>query len=245
MKLSLAFFSSKPLNAGLSPALLGWAFPGTSAWKAERRTATDFDSGGFTSFIHYQETGLCMDTINLSHQFDKEFILAVEKESEQQINQCYQCGNCTAGCPYSFVYDVPVSRIMRLVQTGQKEAALSSRSIWLCATCESCTTRCPNQIDVARVMDVLRHMAGRKGIATVSRVKKFRDSFLQSLEAHGRVFELGLMSGYIAKTGRVLTDMDLGPRILPKGKLSLRPHKIKGRAEIAGIFKRFHEEVSS
>jgi len=186
-----------------------------------------------------------MDTINLSNRFDTDFIRMVEEESEQRIDLCYQCGNCTAGCPYSFAYDFPVNRVMRLVQTGQKDAVLQCKSIWLCATCESCTTRCPNNIDVARVMDVLRHMAGREGFAAVSRVKKFRDTFLGSVRAHGRVFEMGLMAGYIAKTGRIWTDMDLGPRIAPKGKLSFRPHDIKGRSEIDRIFQRFEKEASS
>lgn len=186
-----------------------------------------------------------MDTINLSKRYDTEFIRLVEEESEQRIDLCYQCGNCTAGCPYTFAYDFPVNRVMRLVQTGQKETVLKCKSIWLCATCESCTTRCPNDIDVARVMDVLRHMAGREGFAPVGQVKKFRDTFLESVRAHGRVFEMGLMAGYIMKTGRIWTDVDLGPRIVPKGKLSLHPHNIKGRTEIGRIFERFEKESSS
>ena len=186
-----------------------------------------------------------MDTINLSSRFDADFIRLVGEESGQRVDLCYQCGNCTAGCPYTFAYDLPVNQVMRLVQTGQKEAALKCKSIWLCATCESCTTRCPNGIEVARVMDVLRHMAGREGIATVGQVKKFRDTFLKSVRAHGRVFELGLMAGYITRTGRFWTDVDLGPLIAPKGKLSFQPHNIKGKAEIDRIFERFEKESSS
>lgn len=186
-----------------------------------------------------------MDTINLSNQFDADFVRRVEEESEQRIDLCYQCGNCTAGCPYTFAYDFPVNRVMRLVQAGQKDAALKCKSIWLCATCESCTTRCPNNIDVARVMDVLRHMAGREGFSAVGQVRKFRDTFLESVRAHGRVFEMGLMAGFIRKTGRFWTDMELGPQIVPKGKLALRPHNIKGRAEISRIFERFEKEASS
>lgn len=182
-----------------------------------------------------------MKTINLSCDYDADFVRMVEEESEQRVSLCYQCGNCTAGCPYTFVYDYPVSQIMRLVQSGQKEAVLSSKSIWLCATCESCTTRCPNNIDVARVMDVLRHIARRENRVAAGDVKKFWDTFLESVKAHGRVFETGLLASFIAKTGKVWTDVDLGPRIAPKGKLSLIPHQIKGKAEIARIFDRFNK----
>lgn len=186
-----------------------------------------------------------MKILNLAADYDSGFVSCLEEESGQNVNQCYQCGNCTAGCPYTFAYDIPVNQIMRLVQLGQKKTVLSCASIWLCATCESCTTRCPNNIDVARVMDVLRHMARREGLAAVPQVKTFWDAFLDSVRAHGRVFELGLTVGYIAKTGRFWTDLDLGPKILPKGKLSLTPHRIQGRADVARIFKRFKREGTS
>ena len=182
-----------------------------------------------------------MEVVDIHASCDHEFIAKVEAESEQKVRLCYQCGNCTAGCPYTFAYDIPVSQVMRLLQAGQKERLLSCKSIWLCATCESCTTRCPNEIDVARIMDVLRHMARREGYVAERNVKTFWDTFLDSVEKHGRVFEMGLLATYVAKTGRFWTDMDLGPKILPKGKLSFKPHEIQGKDKVAEIFKRFRE----
>ncbi|HCR13283.1 MULTISPECIES: 4Fe-4S dicluster domain-containing protein [Solidesulfovibrio] len=186
-----------------------------------------------------------MQTINLTRDYDGDFVHRVEEESGQNVSLCYQCGNCTAGCPYTFAYDIPVSQIMRLVQAGQKKTVLASKSIWLCATCESCTTRCPNNIDVACVMDVLRHMARREGLAAVPQVKTFWDSFLDSVKAHGRVFELGLTVNYVMRTGRFWTDLDLGPKIFPKGKLSMKPHEIAGKEHVARIFERFERESNS
>ncbi|MEN6437116.1 MAG: 4Fe-4S dicluster domain-containing protein, partial [Syntrophobacter sp.] len=77
-----------------------------------------------------------MKAVDISSQFDADFLRNVEEESEQKLSSCYQCGKCTAGCPFSFAYDVPVNQIMRFVQAGQKEAALNCKSIWLCATCK-------------------------------------------------------------------------------------------------------------
>lgn len=185
-----------------------------------------------------------MQILNLSDSYDAKFVEDVERESGQNVSQCYQCGNCTAGCPYTFAYDIPVSQVMRLLQAGQKQTLLTCKSIWLCATCESCTTRCPNEIDVARVMDVLRHMARREGHASEKNVKVFWDTFLDSVKRHGRVFEMGLLASYVAKTGRFWTDAELGPKILPKGKLGFRPHDIKGKDEVAKIFQRFKEQAS-
>ncbi len=183
-----------------------------------------------------------MQCLNLDASYDSDFVRQVMQESEQDPALCYQCGNCTAGCPYTFVYDLPVHQIMRLLQAGQKEAVLRSRSLWLCATCESCTTRCPNLIDVARIMDVLRHMARREGLVSEKKVKKFNDSFLESVKRHGRVFELGTLVRYVMRTGRFWTDMDLGPKVAAKGKMSPKPHNIQGKEEVARIYNRFMGE---
>ncbi|CCH49093.1 4Fe-4S dicluster domain-containing protein [Pseudodesulfovibrio piezophilus] len=186
-----------------------------------------------------------MNTIHMNDAGDDAFIRQVEKESGQNLSLCYQCGNCTAGCPYNSFYDIPVSQVMRNLQAKQRETVLSCRSIWLCASCESCTTRCPNEIDVARIMDVLRHMARREGYAPEPQVKTFWDAFLQSVERHGRVFEVGLMVAYATKTGKLFTDIDLGLKLMPRGKLGFKAHDIVGKDEVKKIFQRFNEERRS
>lgn len=180
-----------------------------------------------------------MECVRLDSSIDHDFIKQIARDSEQDPALCYQCGNCTAGCPYTFVYDIPVHKIMRLLQAGQKQAILSSHSLWLCATCESCTTRCPNNIDVARIMDVLRHMARREGYVTEKQVKQFNDGFLHSVQKHGRVFELGTLMRYVARSGRFWTDAELGPKVLAKGKIAVRPHDIQGKEHVAKIINRF------
>ena len=180
-----------------------------------------------------------MECVRLDSSIDYTFIDQVAQESEQDPALCYQCGNCTAGCPNNFVYDIPVHQIMRLLQAGQKEKILTSHSIWLCATCESCTTRCPNNIDVARIMDVLRHMARREGYGAEKQVKQFNDSFLHSVQKHGRVFELGTVMRYVAKSGRFWTDVELGPKVLFRGKLATKAHDIQGKEQVSKIINRF------
>lgn len=181
-----------------------------------------------------------METIRLNKP-DVAFIRAVEDESGQVVSRCYQCGNCTGGCPMSFTYDFTVSRLMRLIQAGQKELVLSSRAIWMCATCETCTQRCPNEIDVATVLDVCRHMARREHKGGVHAVKTFVDSFMMTVGLNGRTHEVGLMALYMARTGRVWTDVELAPKLLPKGKMAILPHRIKGRKEVADIIRRFKD----
>jgi heterodisulfide reductase subunit C len=134
---------------------------------------------------------------------------------------------------------------MRLLQTGQKETILNSRSIWLCATCEACTTRCPCEIDIAHIMDVLRIIARRENYVSEKDIKKFYDSFLASIKHHGRVFEMGVLLGYNLKSGHFLADADLGPKVFGKGKLHFLPTRIKGKDQVARIFEKFYEKRKS
>ncbi len=188
-----------------------------------------------------------MDPIQLSRTSagpapDLEFMRQVERESGQDLRKCYQCGNCTAGCPMSFIYDYPVSRIMRLLQLGQKETVLSSRALWLCATCETCTTRCPNNIEVAKIMDVCRHMSRREGRVSglaARNVRLFTDSFLRTVRWGGRASELASMVLFKLSSGRLFSDLTLAPEMLGKGKLKILPRRAAGHEEVAAIFRRF------
>ena len=172
---------------------------------------------------------------------DAEFIREVEAASRQSVNKCYQCGNCTAGCPMSFSYDYTASQLMRLVQLGQRERVLSSRAVWMCVTCEACTTRCPNEIDVARVLDVCRHLARREGYAGVRTQRLFANSFLLPLRWFGRSYELGVMGLFKLQSFKWFADLALAPIMLLKRKLPFLPHRMKKRREVADIFKRFEE----
>ena len=81
--------------------------------------------------------------------------------SGEDISTCYQCGECSASCPYASEMDLLPSTVIRLIQLGQKEL-INSQSIWLCSTCLHCFARCPQGIDIAKVMEALRQLNIRK-----------------------------------------------------------------------------------
>ena len=184
-----------------------------------------------------------MDTINISKEVNWKFIEEVAEESGQNPSLCYQCGNCTAGCPYSQYFDYPVSQVMRLLQAGQKDTILNSKAIWLCATCETCTTRCPCEVDVAHIMDTLRIIARRENKVSEKDVKLFYDSFLDSMKQFGRIYEVGILLSYNIKSGHFLADADLGPKVMSHSKIHFLPKKIKGRDEVVKIFERFQNKA--
>jgi heterodisulfide reductase subunit C len=61
-------------------------------------------------------------------------------------------------------FDLAPNQVMRAIQLGQKEMILRSSTIWLCAMCETCATRCPHDINITKIMDVLKIMAKNEGI---------------------------------------------------------------------------------
>ena len=186
-----------------------------------------------------------INSIALGRARDPAFTRDVERESGQDITTCYQCGNCTAGCPAGFVYDRQVNQIMRGIQLGLKDQVLSSNSIWFCLGCSMCSLRCPNNIDVAAVMETLRHMARREGHVTVPRVEKFWFSFLDTVRAFGRTYEIGTMALYMLRSLRLTTDVDLAPKALKLGKLPFIPHIKSDKAAQATcrIMERYRERA--
>jgi len=84
--------------------------------------------------------------------------------SAQSIDACYQCGNCSSGCPLAQEMDILPNRIIRLLQLGQKDDIINSETLWICASCFQCTVRCPRGIDIQAVMDTLRQIALEEGI---------------------------------------------------------------------------------
>ena len=117
--------------------------------------------------------------------------------SKEDVSRCYQCGKCTAGCPVAMEMDIMPNQVMRLIQIGADDWALSSSTIWLCLSCETCSTRCPEDIDIAKVMDTLRKLASEDGYPVPqTAITSFHRIFLNSVEKHGRLNELELSVRY-------------------------------------------------
>jgi heterodisulfide reductase subunit C len=94
---------------------------------------------------------------------NEEFLNKVCELSGQKITMCDQCGVCSGSCPMVSEMDITPSQLMRMVQLGQKEV-LESKSMWLCASCFSCTVRCPRGLDLSKVAESLRQMTLRQAI---------------------------------------------------------------------------------
>lgn len=162
----------------------------------------------------------------------------VERRSGQKTRLCYQCGKCTTGCLFNFAMDILPHQVMKLVQYGQKERLFASQTLWVCASCETCSVRCPNEIEVATVVDTLREMAIDEGAKPADRtIPLFHQCFLGNIAATGRISEPILMGSYKTFSGDLFSDIGLAMNMLAKGKIKIIPSVIKGRSEVRRIFK--------
>jgi heterodisulfide reductase subunit C len=129
-------------------------------------------------------------------------------------------------------------QILRLVELGEEARLLSSPDIWLCAGCETCGARCPNDIDISAVMDALRQLAvDRRAHIAEPDSYKFHRLFLETVRRLGRMHEATLLVGFKLWTGHLMSDMDSGIPMVLKGKVPLIPRPTKGQPEVARLFK--------
>jgi heterodisulfide reductase subunit C2 len=189
---------------------------------------------------------------DLAKELEPNFDLSekVRKERHIAVTDCYQCAKCSAGCPLTFAMDYLPHEIIRLVGLGQEELVLASNTIWACSACETCTTRCPNDIDIMGVLDYLKEQAVKSGRSIPQRkVLAFHKAFLDDIKlSGGRLNEPLLMGLFMLRSGEGLTklktgelkeDVKLGLEMFKKGRLSIKPpKKVQELAGLKNLFKK-------
>ncbi|RMF94931.1 MAG: heterodisulfide reductase subunit C [Candidatus Schekmanbacteria bacterium] len=184
-----------------------------------------------------------MSEITLENK-TKEFRELIEKISRQNVNACYQCLKCSAGCPMADEMDYTPAQIIHAIRLGLEDYVITSGTIWVCVSCETCSTRCPQGVDIAHIMDAARNIAYRRGINPPAESREISDFYtvaLNNIRAYGRMYELGLVLGHKIKTGDYFKDMKLGMKMGLKGKLKLLPARIRNVKAIDKIFKKVSE----
>jgi heterodisulfide reductase subunit C len=175
---------------------------------------------------------------------DPTFARRIREVSGENLERCYQCLTCSSGCPVAYTMDYRPNQMMRMVQLGLKDRALKSSTIWICLSCHACEARCPNEIDIVKVMDALRQTSWEEGVDSQKSIHIFHNTFLGRIKSLGRVHELLLIMIHMIKSGdifkfnkKLLGDVMLGMKMFLRRKLSILPHQIKGVKKVKEIFK--------
>jgi len=156
----------------------------------------------------------------------------------EAIRSCIQCGMCTGSCPTASKWDYPPRQAIAMVRAGLRDELLSSNSMWFCASCYTCTVRCPRDIKPTDIMHALEVIAIRDGLSTKrSRTPVMYKCFVDSAKSNGRVYELGMMLKFFLRTNpfAALKMAPVGLGLFLHKRLPLKPSRIKGRGELKAI----------
>ena len=148
-----------------------------------------------------------------------------------RLNQCIQCGTCTASCPVSFAMDLTPRQVIGMFRAGAIEELLESRTIWVCASCYQCTMRCPADIQITELLYAFKRLAIEQGIFPDKfPVHVFAETFTEMVKKYGRNFETGIILRYFLRTKPtgLFERRRQGIALMRHGRLGLRPSKIEG-----------------
>ena len=81
-------------------------------------------------------------------KINSSLVREVEEVSGQKVSACFQCGKCTGGCPVGWAMDVFPHQVLRYAQMGLIDELLHSKTLWICASCQTCDSRCPDRKSV-------------------------------------------------------------------------------------------------
>ncbi|MDH5467405.1 MAG: 4Fe-4S dicluster domain-containing protein [Candidatus Aminicenantes bacterium] len=156
----------------------------------------------------------------------------------ESIKKCIQCGSCTGSCPVSYTMDITPREIIALFRARDIESILSSRTIWICASCYACTIRCPQGVQVTDILYALKRLAIEQKIFPKRfPVYSLSKSFVYLANRYGRSYEPGLIVAYFLKTNpfKLLGMIPLFLKLFFKGRIGILPKKIKGSKNFSKI----------
>jgi len=165
------------------------------------------------------------------------------EEVQADVAECYQCGNCSAGCPANFTFDYPPNQMMRMLQVGLVDELLRSKSVQNCIQCLTCSARCPRTIDVAGIIEDLKTIAAARGIAVPEHVETFNHAFLKNIARFGQLNEALFLVRFNLESGQPFNDASLGTPMLTRGKLDPIPRRAAGAGEVGRIYEKAMEKA--
>lgn len=183
----------------------------------------------------------------------KSLLLEVSERSSQNLSACYQCRRCAAGCPVGEETGVTPDRLIRMVLLGDREEALNNLLVWQCVACYTCGTRCPNNIQTARITETLKQMSKEAHLKPLKpRVADFHSSFMAAAERVGRFNEIEGMGIYETKTAinelkkgdlqavidEMMSQAKLGIKMMKKKRMHFKVDKVKNVSEVKALYRK-------
>ena len=178
----------------------------------------------------------------MAHEEDLSLLheVSIKTAGVSHLEMCIQCGTCGGSCPAAMDMDHTPRMLFAMLRAGMREEVLRSNTPWICVSCYHCVVRCPQEVHVADVMYTLKSMAIKAKLYQDATAPHFSQTFVGMVETYGRGFELGLASRHYLRYFplRLPGMMPMGFGMLTKGRMPIRPHKIKQMPQLKAILKR-------
>ena len=181
------------------------------------------------------------------------FSQEVAQRSGQNLLACYQCRRCAAGCPVGEESVVTPDRLIRMILLGDTKGAMENLLVWKCLACYTCGTRCPNNIQTARITEVLKQMSKKEHLEPLlPKVAAFHGAFVKAAGQAGRFNELVGMGmyetqvalgelkrgGIKAAIAEIATQAKLGSAMMKKKRMHLGYESVKNKSEIKALYRK-------
>ena len=76
--------------------------------------------------------------------------------------KCMRCGKCSATCPAYDEMEYHPHQFVNMVESGDIETLMNSKSIYKCLSCFACIDRCPRGVEPAKLVEAIRLIAIRR-----------------------------------------------------------------------------------
>ncbi|WP_294413737.1 4Fe-4S dicluster domain-containing protein [uncultured Ruminococcus sp.] len=93
---------------------------------------------------------------------DKNLKEQVLRSSGVNVLKCMRCGKCSGTCPSYDEMEYHPHQFVYMVERGDIETLMKSKSIYKCLTCFACVDRCPRNVEPAKVVEAVRLAAVRQ-----------------------------------------------------------------------------------
>jgi heterodisulfide reductase subunit C len=181
-----------------------------------------------------------LDTLDLSRVTDASLkdIDRLAQDAAVDLDDCYQCGKCTAGCPMVHAMDLVPRQLIRMLQLGFVDRVLDAKTPWICANCMVCSARCPQGVDIAAIMLAVRRTAKKRGLRPVREPDIFDDAFVGNIRSFGKSNEAILAAKYNLFSGHLMQDVLNAPRMAVRGMIGPKIHSVKDKAAVRRLVDR-------
>lgn len=96
------------------------------------------------------------------YAMEREMTENILRISDVNTRKCMKCGKCSGACPAFDKMDIHPHQFVAMVEKGDIEKLMESKSIWSCLSCFACVERCPRNVEPAKLIEAVRLSLIRK-----------------------------------------------------------------------------------